>query len=118
MREDCAWNESVRVLQGISRIANRNGMTRVAKTVDERSLWDQRQHLVSYSSPGFRIPVAPNQPGCISDMNEEHSVSRSYSSCRGADANLTRYNQTPGKLVHSTQNPIPPSLLQDTQIAH
>lgn len=39
VREDCAWNESVRVLQGISRIANRNGKTRVVKTVDERSLW-------------------------------------------------------------------------------
>jgi hypothetical protein len=37
VREDRAWNELVRVLQGISRIANRNGKTRVAKTVDERS---------------------------------------------------------------------------------
>ena len=83
VREDRAWNESVRVLQGISRIANRNGKTRVVKTVDERSLWDQRQHLVSYSSQGFRIPVAPNQSGYISDMNEEHSVSGSYSLPRG-----------------------------------
>ena len=83
VREDCAWNESVRVLQGISRIANGNGKTRVVKTVDERSLWDQRQHLVSYSSQGFRIPVAPNQSGYISDMNEEHSVSGSYSLPRG-----------------------------------
>jgi hypothetical protein len=110
VREDRAWNESVRVLQGVSRMANRNGKTRVVKTVDERSLWDQRQHLVSYSSPGIRIPVAPNQSGYISDMNEEHSVSGSYSSYCGADANLTRYNQTPGKLVHSTQNPISPQL--------
>jgi len=106
VRGDRAWNESVRVLQGVSQMANRNGKTRVVKTVDECSLWDQRQHLVSYSGPGLRIPVAPNQPGYISDMNEEHSVSGSYSSYRGADANLTRYNQTPEKPVHSTQNPI------------
>ena len=110
VREDRTWNESVQVLQRVSRTANRNGKTRVVKTVDERSLWDQRQHLVSYSSPGLRIPVAPNQSGHISDMNEEHSVSGSYSSYRGADANLTRYNQTPGKRVHSAQNPISPRL--------
>jgi len=110
VRGDRAWNESVRVLQGVSRMANRNGKTRAAKTVDGRPLWDQRQHLVSYSSPGLRIPVAPNQSGYISDMNEEHSVSGSYSSYRGTDANLARYNQTAEKLVHSTQNPISPQL--------
>jgi hypothetical protein len=109
VREDRAWNESVRVLQGISRIANRNGKTRVAKTVDKRSVWDQRQHLVSYSSPGFRILVAPNQSRCISDMNEEHSVSGSYSLPRGGCQSYSIQPDPRKTSAQYTESNIPPA---------